>query len=299
MPTIRLVHLSDVHVTARPLGWRREDWLNKRLAAWMNLRLLGRGLRFRHADRVLAALIAEVRRGRPDRVVFSGDATALGFEAELVRAAELLGVSGDEPLPGLAVPGNHDYCTVPAERSGLFERHFAPWLAGERVGGATYPFAQQVGPVWLVAVNSSCGNRWAWDASGWVGPEQLGRLRELLRRLRGGPRVLITHYPVVRSNGRRERGARSLRDLDDLLKVADEGGIGLWLHGHRHGAYQVSDPKVAPFPIVCAGSATQSGRWSYGQYAIEGSHFAGARRVYDPQTGGFRNAETFEMVLRG
>jgi 3',5'-cyclic AMP phosphodiesterase CpdA len=296
---IRLAHLSDVHITARPLGWRLEDWFNKRLAAWMNLRLLGRGLRFRHADRALTALIDELRQRRPDRVVFSGDATALGFESELIRAAQMLGVTGDEPLAGLAVPGNHDYCTVPAERSGLFERHFAPWQTGERVDGAVYPFAQQAGPVWLLAVNSSCGNRWAWEANGRVGAEQLARLRELLRRLPPGPRVLVTHYPVCLADGRPERWVRGLRDLADLLHVAKEGGVCLWLHGHRHGAYRVSDPKVAPFPIICVGSATQSGLWSYGEYTIDGNRLAAVRRAFDPQVGSFRDCETFELVLGG
>ncbi|MFO0841594.1 MAG: hypothetical protein U0797_04220 [Gemmataceae bacterium] len=53
---LRLAHVSDVHVTA-PAAWRLEDWLNKRFAAWVNLRVLGRGFRlFRRADEVLAAL---------------------------------------------------------------------------------------------------------------------------------------------------------------------------------------------------------------------------------------------------
>src|SRR5205085_11569532 len=54
--TVRLAHFSDVHVTARRPRWRREDWFNKRFAAWFNLRLLGRGSQFRQAERVLLAL---------------------------------------------------------------------------------------------------------------------------------------------------------------------------------------------------------------------------------------------------
>ena len=78
--------------------------------------------------------MADLHRHPPDRVVFSGDATALGFEAEFVRAAALLGVAGPDRLSGLAVPGNHDYYTPGVEASGLFERYFAPWQTGERVG---------------------------------------------------------------------------------------------------------------------------------------------------------------------
>src|SRR5262249_19634240 len=190
--------------------------------------------RFRQTEQVLEGLRAELADRRPDRVIFSGDATAMGFEEEFERAAALMLVG---QFPGLAVPGNHDYCTKTAMLSGHFERYFAPWQHGERVGDFTYPFAQRVGLLWLVAVNSATANRWAWDARGAVGRDQLDRLEQLLGQLEGGPRILVTHYPVARASGRREPRVRVLRDLDDLLAVAQRGGVGLWLHGHRHDAY--------------------------------------------------------------
>jgi 3',5'-cyclic AMP phosphodiesterase CpdA len=291
---VRLVHFSDVHVTVPRCAWRREDWLNKRLAAWVNLRLLGRGFRFRRAERVLAALLADLEGSPPDRIVFSGDATAMGFEEEVARAAALLHVAR---WPGLAVPGNHDYCTRSAMLSGSFERFFAPWQDGQRVGDETYPFAQRVGPAWLVAVNSATANRWAWDARGAVGAGQLERLQALLARLDGGPRILVTHYPVARASGDRERKARLLRDLDDLLATAAAGGVGLWLHGHRHDAYHHTAVDLAPFPVICAGSATQTGQWSYGDYVIEGSRLTGRQRIFDPKRNAFREGPQFELKL--
>src|SRR5262249_17045139 len=160
-----------------------------------NLRFLGRGARFHQADQVLIALVEELHQSQPDRVVFSGDATALGFEEEIARAAELLGLGNSLALPGIAVPGNHDYCMRRAASSVACERHFAPWLDGRRVDGAVYPFAQRVGPVWVVGLNSATGNRWVWDASGRVGEDQLRRLGLLLDQLEPGPRILVTHYP--------------------------------------------------------------------------------------------------------
>ena len=53
---IRLVHISDIHVSADRLDWRLQDWLNKRLLSWVNLRLFGRGKKFGRADEVMAAL---------------------------------------------------------------------------------------------------------------------------------------------------------------------------------------------------------------------------------------------------
>lgn len=294
---IRLIHFSDIHLTASPLGWRRSDWFDKRLAAWLNLRVLGRGFRFRNADTVVKALVKDLQTFAPDRVIFSGDATALGFESELRRAAELLGLLGSHPMSGLAVPGNHDYCTQEAEVSGDFERYFAPWLVGERVGTATYPFAQRVGPAWLVAVNSCTANHWPWDASGGVGPEQLNRLSTLLDRLGPGPRILVTHYPVCVSSGNPERRSHGLRDLEELIRVAREGHVCLWLHGHRHHAYHHIGPLGTSFPVICSGSATQNQLWTYGEYVLDGSQLRVRRRVYDDRSQSFRDGEAFEIVL--
>jgi len=246
---------------------------------------------------VLNALIADLRGGGFDRLIFSGDATAMGFEQEVEHAAGLLGLHGDECPAGLAVPGNHDYCTVTSVREGLFERAFAPWLVGERVGEATYPFAQRVGPAWLIAVNSSTANRWPWDARGGVGADQLQRLEELLDRLDDGPRILVTHYPVVLASGRRERKVRALRDLDDLLRVANRGGVDLWLHGHRHKSYHHYKSKLAPFPVICAGSATQQKIWSYWIYTLQGRRLQVVRRSYDKEMEAFRDSEAFEWQL--
>jgi 3',5'-cyclic AMP phosphodiesterase CpdA len=282
-------------VTAPACRWRLCDWFNKRMSAWINLHLLGRKKHFGHTDEILKALLTELRQHRFDRILFSGDATAMGFEEEVRRAADLLDVGAGGDLPGLAVPGNHDYCTHAAMHGGQFERHFAPWLTGERVDKAVYPFAQQVGPAWLIAVNSSTANRWAWDARGQVGAEQLQRLEELLARLQGGPRILVTHYPVWLESGTPEKAFHGLRDLHDLLDVARRGGIGLWLHGHRHNAYHHPPSAHAPFPIICAGSATQHGRWSYGDYRLTGHRLSGVQRIYEK--GRFREGRKFELQL--
>lgn len=294
---VRLVHLSDIHVTADPLGWQRRDWLSKRLTGWLNHRWLGRAARFRNADAVLTRLLEQVRERQPDRVVFSGDATALGFEAEFARAAELLGVGGPNALPGLAVPGNHDYYTRAVASAGLFEHYFAPWQAGERIDGARYPFAVRTGPVWLIGVNSSTGNFQPWDASGAVDASQLDRLATLLQRLEAGTRILVTHYPVAVASGKRERRTHGLRNMMEVVDVAARGGVRLWLHGHRHGGYFLPACRFAPFPIVCAGSATQRNLWSYNQYTTDGEHFHVRRMVYVHAEDRFTEREVFDVQL--
>jgi len=296
--SVRLVHFSDIHVTTRPLDWQTGDWFNKRFLAWINLRGLGRAYRFRHADQVLAAFAADQRKSPPDRLIFSGDATALGFETEAAHAARLLGLNDGTFLPGLAVPGNHDYQVRAAACSGAFERLFAPWQKGERVDGAVYPFAQRVGDAWLVAVNSSVPNRWAWDARGNVAGDELDRLARLLEMLAPGLRILVTHYPVCLAGGRREKRLHGLRNLDRLIEVAEQGHICLWLHGHRHGFYHHANTAWTSFPVICAGSATQTGMWSYGDYTLASGKLEATRRAYDESAEVFRDVEQFDLQLQ-
>ncbi len=297
MTTVRLAHYSDVHLTAKPLGWRPRDWLSKRVTGWMNVRLLGRGRRFKQAPAVVAALVEAIRERKPDAVVFTGDATGMGFETEFVAAARALGVGDPALPPTVAVPGNHDYYTRRSVRDGLFEAYFAPWQAGVRVDDHTYPFARRVGHVWLVCANSCTANRWNWDASGAIGAEQLDRLRRLCNALDPGPRILVTHYPLRTAHGLVEPRVHRLRDHRAALAVAAECGVCLWLHGHIHRGFILPVSASLPFPVVCVGSSAQNNRWTYNEYAITGHTLEGVHRVYDPDHNQFRDAGWFELSL--
>ncbi len=294
--TTRFAHLSDVHISSKRLEWRLRDFFNKRMTSWGNLRLLGRAKRFSQADVVLGKLMEQMPGRKIDHVIFSGDATSLGFESEFRHAAEILQVVGGA-IPGIAVPGNHDYLTRAAARSGLFEQYFGGWQEGIRVGEHRYPFAQRVGRVWLVGVNAARGNRVPWDASGHVGHEQIERLRQLLARLEPGPRFLVIHYPILLASGRSEERHHGLSDLKHVLEVATKGGICLWLHGHRHEPYFFEQPTGVAFPAICAGTATQHGIWSYNEYTVDGTEFRALRRVFNPETGKYEDAQQFELTL--
>lgn len=171
--TVRIAHFSDIHLTAPQLSWRPSDLLTKRATGWMNLKLV-RGRRFRDAPLILQAMMADIRDRGCQHLIFSGDASTLGFAEEIEVAARALHVGQEGSLPGLAVPGNHDYYTgslFPSpllgeenRRAAPFERYFAPWQIGERIDGHIYPFAQRVGSCWLIGVNSARPNFWLWDA---------------------------------------------------------------------------------------------------------------------------------------
>lgn len=294
---VKLLHFSDVHLTAEKLGWRVADAFGKRATGWVNVRLLGRGHRFKHANPVAAALVAEWRKHRPDHLVFTGDATTLAFEAEMAAAATHLNVGQADLPPAIAVPGNHDRYTFGAVKSRSFETHFASWLEGERIGDELFPFARKAGHVWLIAMNSSRATLMPWDASGKVGEAQLERLRKLTAKLDAGPRILVTHYPILTKTLKPEPFSRRLRDWKRVREVLVECGISLYLHGHRHHWYVLPKSEAMPFPSICAGSSTQTNRWGYHQYEIEDWQLKGTRRVFDPTLQAFQDVQTFDIEL--
>lgn len=288
---VRVAHVSDIHVTVRPLGWSLRDFFSKRATSRLNLRL-HRGKLFRQGDDVLRAFERDRLERKIEHVIFSGDASNFGLPSEIERAADALGVVRG---PGLAVPGNHDYLVHAAQQSGAFERAFAPWQQGERIGSDIYPFAQRVGEAWLIGVNSARPNRWMWDATGLVGVAQAERLKQLLATLPAGPRILVTHYPIALKSGRTETPNHGLVDLLQILEIARAGQVRCWLHGHRHGFYQLDNPLGFGIPAICIGSGTQHECWSYGEYEISAQALSGRRRIFDPQTAAFIDGEAIQI----
>jgi 3',5'-cyclic AMP phosphodiesterase CpdA len=291
--TLRLAQFSDIHLTATPLRLAARDWLGKRATGWFNARLR-RGKHFIVSATIAKTLAHDLRTRGYDHVIFSGDATNLGLRAEFEEVDRVLRPADGYP-PALAIPGNHDYYTRRAATAGEFERVFAPWQQGERIDGHMYPFVQKVGPLWLIAVNSADANLAMWDSRGRVGVPQLDRLRELFARLPSGPRIMVTHYPLCLADGRQEARWRRLRDAFHLRELAASAGVRLWLHGHRHVHYFRHADASLPFPVVCAGSATQSHRWSYNEYTFADGLMHGRRRVWHPEAGGFVDGDGFEI----
>lgn len=293
---LRLAHFSDIHVYLTHYGLSLPDLFSKRIAGWVNLRLGGRAWRFRHGEQILRAFVNDLACSHPDHLVFSGDAGSLGTPGEFDLAAERLGAWLEHP--GVAVPGNHDHLIQRGVKAREFETRFAPWLVGSRPSeNADYPFVQKVGGWSIIAVNSSAPTRFPWNACGRVGKEQLERLKRLFDSLDDSPRLLVTHYPAFLKDGNPEWRSRRLIDLDPLIRLAEEGKVRAWLHGHRHGAYHLPPAPGRPFALVCAGSVTQTKRWSYGLYDLTPTSFQGERRRYNPETGMFEAGERFEITI--
>ena len=79
--------------------------------------------------------------------------------------------------------------------------------------------------------------------------------------------------------------------------VRSGASVGSGRDGHRHAPYYFQQSPLTPFPVICAGSSTQTGLWSYGEYTIEGDRLQALRRVYNPAKDQFEDAESFALTL--
>ena len=83
------------------------------------------------------------------------------------------------------------------------------------------------------------------------------------------------------------------------LTLSGFGGIGLWLHGHIHHPFVLPLGSVIPFPVVCAGSATQTNRWAHNEYVIDGRDVTMTRRLWNPDDGRFDEAAKVKFEITG
>jgi len=261
----RLIHFSDIHLGLDRPGWKPLDFVSKRVTGWYHLHRGGRALRFAEAPSVVRALGPEFASHSPDAIVFSGDATALGFASEIAFARDALEPLRDVASVCLAVAGNHDHYTLRSRQRASFEKTFRDWQHGDRIRRHRYPFARRVGDVWLIAVNSSKPNFLPHSARGACGRLQRERLRQMLRELPPGHRAILTHYPLSDERDRPEPYWHRLADHRAMLRIAIEGGVTHWLCGHRHRPYVLLPTRDRPLTQVCAGSATQKGLAGYFQ----------------------------------
>jgi len=261
---MRILHLSDVHVTV-PLGampWRQ--MLNKRLLGAANL-VLRRGQQFARAQEKLAALGQFADEQQVDLVICTGDYTALGTEPELAAARRAI-----DPLTGrrygyVTVPGNHDLYMPDGVRDRRFERHFAELLRSdlpEACVDGPWPSVRLVGDeIAVLAVNSARANPQPWRSNGVIPDVQLRALHALCADPRIADRFVfvITHYAPRRADGTHDRPAHGLNNSDAFLSACQGLKRGAILHGHIHQRFQLALPGL-PLRIFGAGSTTSDGR---------------------------------------
>ena len=223
----------------------------------------------------------------------------MGFEEEIARAAFLLKMGHADTTPGLAVPGNHDYCTASSARAGYFERVFTP-VVNRRADRRCDLSVRAAGGTCVV------------DRSQFFDGESLAVGRAGRRRSRANPaagRVAATlgrgaaNLGDALSDLAGQRPARAAQSAHARPRRRGGGGSSrrrrLMAARPSPRAYYHPPSDYAPFPVVCAGSATQSGRWSYKSYTLEGYHLKAQSRVYHAKDDRFHDGEAFELELTG
>ena len=267
---MRIVHLSDVHVTIeyRRLPLRRFGW--RRAVAqleWVGLR---RSARYANALAVLRQIVAEIQDLRPDHVVLSGDLTALAVEEEFACARTAL-----EPLcrPQLltVIPGNHDRYTAHAVAERRFERHFADLLKSDLPSYALptgYPIVRLVGgELAVVGLDSTRLAPLPGLSFGSVGRAQLDALAQILDdpAVRDRALCVLVHHAPLRSGGEPDRVTHGLHDAAPLLKLLAGRRCTLH-HGHVHHRCWHRATPARP-DIFNAGSSTE--RAGEGYWVVE------------------------------
>ncbi len=265
--SMRVLHISDIHVDVPFADIPITDWLGKRVLGGGNL-LLRRGRHFRRTREKLDALNRFRREQGVDLVICTGDYTALGTEPELTAAREAIDPLTSAPLGYVTVPGNHD---VYVGDIGRFEERFRDLLVTdlpEYTVDRFWPLVKLVGDsVAVVAVNSARPNPQPWRSSGRIPPRQLSALSRLLRdpRVRGRFVFVITHYAPRLASGLPDTFNHGLENAEDFLHVCADLPRGAILHGHLHRCFTLRVPGIRP-TIFGAGSTTQDlreGLWMF------------------------------------
>ena len=275
--TVRIAHLSDVHLAplpAIPLGL-----LNvKRALGWLNWQRKRRAI---HTRETLDAIVADVKAQAPDHIVVSGDLINLGLPEECEAALAWLQSLGS-PEQVSVVPGNHDiYSWLRRDDPGVWR-----WAAymrsdafgvelgavqreGMRLGDSVtggFPYVRRIGPVALIGLNSAEPTA-VGSAEGRLGQQQIERLTGVLERTgeAGLIRLVAIHHPPLARLGRPKKG---LIDAGSLENVLVRAGAELVVYGHNHRLASDSAGSVRIEGVGSASAASGIGRETAGCYNL-------------------------------
>lgn len=252
MTDFTIALISDLHL---PLAGRPplSTLLGKRGLSWLSWVKKRRKL---HRPEVLAALMADVAKARPDHLLVCGDLTNLALPDEFTRAREWLKAQGG-PDTTTVVPGNHDALVPVSWDEGL--GRWAEWMSADPGANAPregFPFVRRRGPAAIVGLTTAVPTA-PGLATGRLGDDQLERLRATLATLDPAAafRIVALHHPITRGAVSKRK---ELTDQAALRAVLAETGAELVVHGHAHEASlnSVEGPN-GPIPVVGVGSASQ------------------------------------------
>jgi len=311
---LKIVHLSDLHFTGRPVSE-----FSSRFWRYFNLESISLAN--------FEILLKDVIACDPHHIVITGDITNTAHPDEFRRARDWLlqlqqlwqpiraPVGTEHLLSDLftIVPGNHDV----ARRPGVFSRLFASRAAQtSRLRHFMEAFGSTLGVdspdniidyagvfpgrkllydvVQLFTVNSTLDvpvHAVGINSVGEVGETQRIRLAQALDDTRQGTyRIVLCHHHPLTIPYKPDAfdSLLVMRDARQLLRVCFRHQVHLVLHGHKHVPFiwrSVVIPELDPphsLAVVSAGSATMAVRGSsqvYNRYIVVRRDFGGRQTV--------------------
>ena len=303
-PYFILAHLSDPHFFS-PTGSRMTDFLNKRLYGYLSWRWRRR---HEHSDKVVAALIKDLKCRHPDHITVTGDLIHLGLPDEYRRAAEFLRLLGP-PEQVTTIPGNHDAYVASAWENG--QNLWKAYLVGDSVHSPgekpkiSFPFIRERGDVVFIGL-STAHPCLPLLATGTLGKAQLQHLEALLNEYgsRQQCRVILIHHPPVPGVISWRKRLTDYRAFCDLLQ---RQGAELVLHGHAHiASCSFLETPAGRIPVVGVPSASAIGRIhdrrsEYNLYHIvrndQGWQVKFKRRRYSVSENKFLDRGSWQLLL--
>lgn len=257
--TVKLAHLSDLHLTQNVEFWPCV-WNLKRCLGYLNW---WRKRRFVHSRLLADKIFNDILKSGVTHLALTGDITNLGLPKEHSEAK--IWLENKEPyVPISLIPGNHDIYSRPEDRfsclqnwdaftqSDIWGQNFFPETS------QPFPFLKRIGPLVLIGLNSAYPTV-PFKADGILGEPQLCLLERLLFRLKKEAllRVVLIHHPPLQGQ---TSARRALKDANKLEHILSEQGAELILHGHNHRAsFCWLTPKHGnPIPIVGVGSGSSA-----------------------------------------
>ena len=251
--TLRLAHISDIHLGPLPKVTRRELF-SKRITGYVNFR---RNRMNADQPEITARLISFLKQLAPDHTAITGDLINLGLDLEIENATNWLAELGN-PADNTVVLGNHDAYVRGARDKAMAA--WQPWICGDDqkpvASADDYPVVRRRDGVSLIGCNSARASA-PFLATGYFHKDQAKRLGDILREEHAAGQitvVLIHHPPFPRATARHKR----LIGLSNFTRVIAEHGAGLILHGHTHLATEAwlegPDKQV---PVICVPAAYQ------------------------------------------
>ena len=306
--TFTIAHFSDPHIASPTVHYK--DIINKRVLGRLSWCIHRKK---KHSQKVLKALLNDIRSLHPDHIAITGDLTHLGLPEEFSIAHKML-ISLGNPSNITVVPGNHDiYTRTPwKDTFGLW----TDYMLSEKNQNSTssenrnqlshlFPLLRVRGKIAIIGL-SSAQTTWPFLATGRLGKTQLDKLEDLLAdtQRRQMVRVILIHHPPLPGV---TSWRRSLTDTKDFIAILRRYGAELILHGHTHRHLlkyiYMSQKKI---PVLGASSAsaldirddrrarynvchlTQNGcRWQMGLSV----------RLYSPETECFVKEKGMQILL--